>query len=152
MISVLWMADDITTFEKVLEKEGFLVYTNKGTSMRPLIKEGRDVLLIKKKDEKLKRNDVVLYKKAEKYILHRIIRIYEGKYVLCGDNRVIPDPAISESDIIGILTGLKRKDKIIDFKSISYRLYLFFWCDLFFIRILYFKLLDIIHSLKRKII
>ena len=71
MISVLWMADDITTFEKVLEKEGFLVYTSKGTSMHPLIKEGRDVLLIKKKHEKLKRNDVVLYKGVSD-ILHFI--------------------------------------------------------------------------------
>ncbi len=146
------MTDRTTTFEKELEEEGFLVYTSKGTSMLPLIKEGRDLLLIKRKDEKPKKNDIVLYKKAGKYILHRIIKVNGDRYVLCGDNQIIADPDVREEDIFGILTGLKRKEKTLDFKSASYRIYLFFWCDLFFVRKLYFRLRSMIGSLRRNLI
>ena len=38
----------MTTFEEVINRDGRLVFTNAGTSMRPLIKQGRDVLIIEK--------------------------------------------------------------------------------------------------------
>ena len=39
-----------TTFEEELEQNGKLVYTNVGVSMLPLLREGRDVMLIEKTD------------------------------------------------------------------------------------------------------
>jgi hypothetical protein len=36
----------MTTFEEEIEKNGRLVYTNVGDSMRPLIRQGRDLLII----------------------------------------------------------------------------------------------------------
>lgn len=37
-----------TTIREQLEKHGNFLYPNKGVSMRPLIKEGRDVMIIEK--------------------------------------------------------------------------------------------------------
>ena len=35
-----------STFEEELKEKGVLVYTNVGTSMRPLIRQGKDVMII----------------------------------------------------------------------------------------------------------
>ena len=36
----------MTRFEDVIERDGRLVYTNVGDSMRPLIRQDRDILII----------------------------------------------------------------------------------------------------------
>ena len=38
-----------TSFEEILARDGRLFYTNIGDSMMPLIKQGRDLLVIEKK-------------------------------------------------------------------------------------------------------
>ena len=64
------------TFEEIIERDGMLIYTNKGDSMMPLIKEGRDLLVIEKTNGRLKRFDVPLYKRdTGQYVLHRIIKV-----------------------------------------------------------------------------
>ena len=39
-----------TSFEEILARDGRLFYTNIGDSMMPLIKQGRDLLVIEKKN------------------------------------------------------------------------------------------------------
>ena len=78
-----------STFEEELKEKGVLVYTNVGTSMRPLIRQGKDVMIIKSFDNccKLKKMDVPLYKRESgQYVLHRIIKINKDGYVIRGDN------------------------------------------------------------------
>ena len=72
------------TYEEVLEKDGKLIYRNVGTSMLPLIRENRDLIIIEKKGrERLKKYDVVLYKRANgQYVLHRIIKVREADYII----------------------------------------------------------------------
>ena len=41
------------SFEEILEKDGVLTYTNKGVSMKPLLREDRDVMVIKKRRPKI---------------------------------------------------------------------------------------------------
>ena len=38
----------MTRFEDVIERDGRLVYTNVGDSMRPLIRQDRDILITEK--------------------------------------------------------------------------------------------------------
>ena len=53
-------------FEEVLDRDGHLAYTNKGVSMLPLLRQGRDVMLIRKKGaEKLKKLDAVLFRRPQ---------------------------------------------------------------------------------------
>ena len=76
-----------SSFEEELDKKGILVYTNKGNSMYPLIRQGKDVLIIKKCNTRLKKMDVPLYKRESgQYVLHRIIKVNENDYVIRGDN------------------------------------------------------------------
>ena len=65
----------MSTFEEEIERTGKLVYTNVGDSMMPLIKQGRDLLIIEKPDGRLKRYDIPLYKRdSGQYVLQRVLK------------------------------------------------------------------------------
>ncbi len=124
-----------STFEEQLEKNGKLIYTNKGDSMMPLIKQGRDLLIIEPVQGRLKKYDVPLYKRDNgQYVLHRILKVRSNDYVICGDNRWSKEYGISDRHIIGVLTGIVRNGRKISVKDLKYRLYVHLWCDLFIIR------------------
>ena len=61
-----------STFENEINRSGKLVYTNVGDSMKPLIRQGKDLLIIEKADGRLKKYDVPLYRRdSGQYVLHR---------------------------------------------------------------------------------
>ena len=75
------------TFEEVIARQGKLVYTNVGDSMYPLI-QPHDLLVIEAVKKPLRQFDIPLYKRDNgRYVLHRIMRIENGEYLMCGDNR-----------------------------------------------------------------
>lgn len=130
------------TFEDVLERDGYLVYSNVGTSMMPMIREGRDLMIIKKRPAgKLKKYDAVLYRHNGNYILHRILKVRDNDYVICGDHLIHREYGITDDDIIGVLEAVVRDEKKIPVTSKKYRFYVHLWCDFFHIRvaILYIK-------------
>ena len=97
-----------TTFEDVIRENGRLVYTNVGDSMYPLIKP-RDLLVITAAQTPLRRYDIPLYKRdSGQYVLHRIVKIRNGSYLICGDNRAWVEHGIEDRHIIGLLTGIIR--------------------------------------------
>ena len=59
------------TIEELIETEGKYVGPTVGVSMLPMLKSGRDSVVIEKKQARLKPLDVALYKRGEKYVLHR---------------------------------------------------------------------------------
>ncbi|MBQ3331051.1 MAG: S24/S26 family peptidase [Ruminococcus sp.] len=118
-----------STFEEVIAEQGVLVYTNVGDSMYPLIKP-RDLLVIKKPDYPLKRFDVPLYKRDNgQYVLHRIVRVRKGRYFICGDNRAEIETGVTDRHIIGVLTDIIRKEKMISVYRFDKRIYAFLWCN-----------------------
>ena len=74
------------TFEEILEKDGRLVYRFRGVSMKPMLYQNRDLVVIEKVKDRLKKGDVVLYRRGKDYVLHRIVRVSEDGYVIRGDN------------------------------------------------------------------
>lgn len=132
------------TFEEIIAQQGHLVYTNTGTSMMPLLRQHRDLLVIMPKPEgRLHRLDVPLYKRDNgKYILHRILWVRKKDYILCGDNQWHPECGISDRHIIGILDAVVRDGKTIPLRSTpehphvswKYRLYVHLWCDFYLLR------------------
>ena len=72
--------------------------------MMPLIKQDRDLLIIEPVHGRLKKYDVPLYKRDNgQYVLHRILKVREQGYVICGDNRWA-----KEYGITGSVPGRKR--------------------------------------------
>ena len=130
------MDKGLNSFEDILKQKGFLIYTNQGSSMLPLIREGKDVSVISSDVSDIKCRDIVLAKRPSgRYLLHRIIRINsDGTYSICGDNSYKCDNNIKKSDIIGKLTTIITNNKRNDLNGIWYKLYSYCWSNLFFIR------------------
>lgn len=125
-----------STFEEELKEKGVLVYTNVGTSMRPLIRQGKDVMIIKSVDTgKLKKMDVPLYKRENgQYVLHRIIKVNKDGYVIRGDNTYSNEYGVTDSEILGVLSGVIRNGKEISVNSFGYKVYSYFWLYTYYIR------------------
>lgn len=125
-----------SSFEKQLVEHGRLVYTCKGTSMMPLLREKKDLLVIEKKPAgRCKKYDAVLYKRDDgSYVLHRILKVQDSDYVMCGDNCYLKEYGITDCHIIGVLAGFMRNARMYTVNSRRYKLYVRLWCDLFPIR------------------
>jgi hypothetical protein len=132
-----------TTFEEELENHGNLVYTCVGRSMKPLLRQGRDLVEIVKKqpNKRCGKYDAVLYKRGEKYILHRILEVTPEGYVIAGDHNYTREYDITDRQILGVLTAVVRDGRRIDVNDKLYRVYVHMWCDFYHVRavILVFK-------------
>lgn len=136
-----------STFEEQLEKDGILIYTNVGDSMMPLLRQHKDIIIIKKTISRLKKYDVPLYKRSSgQYVLHRILKVRPNDYVICGDNRWQIEYGITDQNIIGVLTGFIRDGKEISVTDKRYLLYVHIWCDFFIVRAF---ILRVKHFLKK---
>ena len=54
-----------TRVEQCLRENGFVLLRPSGTSMRPLIKEGKTVVLLETVSESMKKGDIILYQRFE---------------------------------------------------------------------------------------
>ena len=124
------------TFEDVIARQGKLVYTNVGDSMYPLI-QPHDLLVIEAVKKPLQRFDIPLYKRDNgRYVLHRIMRIKNGEYLMCGDNRCSLERGITDRHIIGVLTAIIRNGRTLPVQPPEPRL----WYRSMLYRRLVFKL------------
>ena len=97
------------TIEEALESQGFYMSTTVGVSMFPLLRNRRDTILIRPVTEPLKKYDVPLYKRGNNYVLHRIVKITQGGYVICGDNCLQKEYDVTDQQIIGVLSGIQEE-------------------------------------------
>ena len=97
----------------------------KGASMRPMLREHKDIVVIERINGKLKVGDVVAYLGAgNTYTLHRIVRIKKGSLIIRGDNNYFTEFNIKNEDIVGILKEYYRAGKYINCKTHKgYKLY-----------------------------
>lgn len=140
------------TYEEELRRHGRLIYTNTGTSMLPMLRQHRDLLIIEPRPQgRCKRYDVVLYKRPSgQYVLHRILKVRKNDYVICGDNRRVREFGVPDEWIFGILTGFVRDGKQINVTDFQYRCYVHLWCDFFWIRAGVLWLRSAVSKRKRK--
>ena len=132
---------EYTTFEQLLNNSGYLVYTNVGYSMMPLLRQRKDVITIKKKDtERCKKYDVVLYKCRDKYILHRILKVLPNGYLIAGDNCTIVERDVRDENILGVMTQVRRNGKTITTDNTWYKIYVHLWCDVYPVRMFILKI------------
>ena len=127
-----------TGIEEYLAEHGSLTYRNVGTSMMPLLKQGRDVFtLTKKTGERCKKNDVALYKRKDHvYVLHRIVEVRDNDYVFLGDNCIKKEYGIRDEDILGVMTSFVHRGKKVRVDDPWYRMYVWIWTHTTGIRIL----------------
>ena len=113
----------MTDFESELENCGYVVFTNKGVSMMPLLRQDKDVMVIRAKHDGFKKNDAVLFRRENgQYILHRIRRVMGEEYFIIGDNCTSGE-IVKREMILGILESVKRSGKEKKLSGAGYGLY-----------------------------
>ena len=119
---------EITNYEEYLEKNGPLTYSNVGTSMMPLLRQGKDLFTVTRKGpERCRAGDVVLYKRPpNRYVLHRVVSVRPRDYVILGDNCVSREYGITDRDILGVMTSYVRGKREHSINDTGYRLYTFY--------------------------
>ncbi len=150
--SVLLMNNGMT-YEQYLAEHGSLTYTFKGSSMNPMLCEGRDIFTVKAKtSERCRKYDVVLYRRPpNRFVLHRIVGVMENDYVIIGDNCINKEYGIRDEDIIGVLTEFVHNGKAYSATDRRYRCYVHLWCDFLPIRIGLLRLRALAGRVKRKL-
>lgn len=117
---------DINAVEEQLKTQNTAAYLTSGTSMRPLLRTHKDIVVISRVMYHLSVGDVALYRKksSEKLILHRIIGIKDDDtYIIRGDNTYHKE-YIPHCDVIGVMTAIYRGGRYIDCeRSLSYKIY-----------------------------
>lgn len=136
---------DTLSAEKVLSEKGFLAETIVGTSMYPLLKGQRDTVIIEKTTAPLQKYDVVLFRRDKQLVLHRIVDIKEGYFLIRGDN-CTENEVVCDNRIIGIMTHFCRKGKQHSVKSKGYRLYSIIWVRFFSVRAIYKRIKEAING------
>lgn len=145
------MNNEKRTFEEELKRHGKLVYTNVGISMMPLLRQHRDLMIISRRPAgRLKKYDAVLYRCKGRYILHRILKVREHDYVICGDHNWRREYGITDSQIIGVLTAFVRDGIEIPVSDIRYRIYVHLWCDFFPVRAAILRGKSVLQRVRRK--
>lgn len=147
---------DIDEIEKVLEQNQEVCSLTVGISMRPMLREHKDIVIIKRIDRKLKKNDVPLYKRTgrDKLVLHRILKVTNDGYIIRGDNLYTKEYDVKDGDIIGVLKAFYRDGKYYDCeKSRKYKTYVFFMRVSYPLRYIWkFKLRPFLGKIKRFIL
>ena len=113
--------------EELLKTQDEVMTRTKGISMRPLLRQGRDIVVIKRPQFPLKAGDVPLYrvKGKEELVLHRILRVKkDGTYIIRGDNLFLKE-YVNEYQIVGVMKAFYREGRYCDCeKSRKYKLYI----------------------------
>ena len=142
------LAEYEDTILAVLDSGGVFTLFPRGTSMLPLIVQGRDSAALARA-ERFRRGDIVFYKRSGgEFVLHRIIGERDGTFTLCGDNQLLPEYGIKPEQMIARVEYITRKGKKLTPDSLSYRIYTFLWQS-FFVRRVYFKLRRVFHGEKK---
>ena len=140
----------MSTLEELLARDGKLVYKTRGVSMEPMLRQDRDLVMIRVPDSRLRKYDVALYKRGDSCVLHRVIRVRPDAYLTRGDNTYV-DEIVPDSEVIGVLTGFQRKGRQIDVTETGYRLYARCWTALYPLRRFCFWLRGRLKAAARKL-
>lgn len=96
----------------------------RGTSMLPLIVEGRDSVRLVK-PENLAVDDIALYKRnGGQFVLHRIVAAEGDLFDMCGDNQLTVEKGIRREQIIAKVGSMTIKGKLISVDDKKYRRYI----------------------------
>lgn len=154
-MSALNSSIQIHTFEDLLEKDGFIVYTNVGCSMMPLLRQKQDIIEISKLDKHPKKYDVILYKRRDRYILHRVLRVLPEGYIIAGDHNTYIETDVTDDMILGVMNRVVRNGKAITPDNFWYKIYVHLWCDAYPVRMIIirwkYRFIGILRAVKRRI-
>ncbi|MBQ6381189.1 MAG: hypothetical protein IJJ41_06295 [Clostridia bacterium] len=126
-------------YQRVLQKNGVLSFTPGGISMWPIISNRADTVIIEVPKGILKKYDVAFYtRESGQPVLHRVLKVNEDSYDMCGDSQTAVEKGVPHSAVFGVMTGYYKNGKFIDCrKNVFYKCVVRLWsCSIFLRRCL----------------
>ena len=119
---------DLVSIEKALAENGSVLEVPVGHSMKPMLCDRKDAIVISRADRLPRCGEVILFRTPSgKCVLHRVVGIRSGGLVTRGDNCAFSDGVIPRERVLGILDGFYKGEKYVDCnRSKRYRLYVFY--------------------------
>lgn len=140
----------MSSIEEILGRDGVLVYKIKGTSMVPTLRQNRDLVVIRVPSSRLRKYDVALYKRGEIYVLHRVIAVKDGFYLIRGDNTYALEN-VSDANVLGVMTAFQRNGKYIGATNKLYLFYVRFWNAIYSLRTSLYRVRRLLVRVARKL-
>ncbi len=110
-----------------LDSNGEVSFVSAGRSMLPLIRDRKDTITLIKPRKAIKPNDIVFYQRDNgRFVLHRVMFINSGTYVMRGDNQWDNEYNIRNDQIIGVLKSFERNGKVHNVTDRDYLMYVRF--------------------------
>lgn len=125
MNSVISNDDFVAVLNDSFSAGSDFVFNPTGDSMKPMLNGVTDTVLLTKKPNKLKKYDVVLYrrKKDSALVLHRIVKITgDSTYILSGDSQYYFD-TVHYNDVLATIKSFNRGSKTVSVNSFTYKFY-----------------------------
>lgn len=99
-----------------LAHRNILRFRARGQSMLPMIRSG-DTVRVAPLD-RLRKGDVLLYERDGRWFVHRLIcdrgaDVSRGRLVLRGDGLPVADPPVTAASVLGRVTGIERRSRIV---------------------------------------
>ncbi len=99
-----------------------------GTSMLPLLRQGRDSVSLRRVDSPIRKGDILFYQRPDgSFVLHRVRAVKPDGLTMMGDNQTLPERGVSPDWVIGRVTRIFRDDKEVICDGQRYRWYLRLW-------------------------
>lgn len=119
----------LPAMQEMLAAGGEVTFTVEGSSMLPTMTGGRDSVTLVKPEGRLKKYDIPLYRRDNgKFVLHRVVKVTETGYIMCGDNQYVNESGITDAHLIGLVTSFSRNGEKIDVNKLSYKIYSHLFC------------------------
>ena len=98
-----------------------------GTSMTPFLDPG-DTVFLDLPVRPVGKGDVILFARfGRQYVLHRVVKVFpDGSLELLGDAQVRSE-RVHPTDVRAIVTGARRGEKLLDKRSLRWRLFRHVW-------------------------
>ncbi len=101
----------LTDVGAALEAYGKYTGLTSGYSMWPLLRHHKDNIIVVKKEGRLKKYDIALYRRKNgNYVLHRVTQVHDGYYIIVGDHCTYEEK-VTDAMVCGVLAGFFRNGK-----------------------------------------
>lgn len=102
-------------------------FAPQGVSMLPMLRQGRDKVILAAPNGRLKKYDLPLYRRDNgRFVLHRVVSVGET-YTCIGDNQLDPERGVRDDQIIAVVTAFTRDSREIPVTDFGYRVYCRVW-------------------------
>ena len=115
--------------EELLAEGRQVTITVRGNSMRPLLRDGRDKVVMRKaKDEDIRKGAIMLFRYRGSHVMHRVRKIEGDVVIFEGDGNYKLQEVVTRKDIVAVVEAVVRPSgRRIECSSRRWRFLSFMW-------------------------